>query len=130
MIDEREPSVKLPVPNRNFRSTAPMVPGTSTPCAYTPNAYILKATMPDPREYLPLSSPAFEVLLTLAGGDQHGYRIMRDVADRSGGAVTLHAGTLYRTLARLLDTGLIEELGERPDGIFDDQRRRYYRLTP
>jgi DNA-binding PadR family transcriptional regulator len=91
---------------------------------------MLMATMPEPREYLPLSSAAFEVLLTLAGGEQHGYRIMRDVADRSGGAVTLHAGTLYRTLARLLETGLIEELGERPDGVFDDQRRRYYRLTP
>ena len=86
--------------------------------------------MPEPREYLPLSSAAFEVLLTLAGGEQHGYRIMRDVAERSSGAVTLHAGTLYRTLARLLDTGLIEELGDRPDAIFDDQRRRYYRLTP
>ena len=86
--------------------------------------------MADPREYLPLSSAAFEVLLTLAGGDQHGYRIMRDVEERSGGAVTLYAGTLYRTLARLLETGLIEELGDRPDAVFDDQRRRYYRLTP
>src|SRR5262249_52875969 len=86
--------------------------------------------MPDPREYLPLSSAAFEVLLTLTGGDQHGYRIMRDVAERSGGAVTLHAGTLYRTLARLLDLGLIEELDERPAADVDDERRRYYKLTP
>jgi DNA-binding PadR family transcriptional regulator len=86
--------------------------------------------MADPREYLPLSSAAFEVLLTLAGGEQHGYRIMRDVAERSAGAVTLYAGTLYRTLARLLETGLIEEIGDRPVGNVDDQRRRYYRLTP
>jgi DNA-binding PadR family transcriptional regulator len=86
--------------------------------------------MPDPQEYLPLSSAAFEVLLTLSEGEQHGYRIMRDVAQRSGGAVTLHAGTLYRALARLLETGLIEELGERPAADVDDERRRYYRLTP
>jgi len=86
--------------------------------------------MPDPREYLPLSSAAFEVVLTLTGGDQHGYRIMRDVSERSGGAVTLHAGTLYRTLARLLELGLIEELDERPAADVHDERRRYYRLTP
>ena len=87
-------------------------------------------TRPDVSDYLPLSSASFEVLLTLAAGDQHGYRIMRDVAERSGGAVTLHAGTLYRTLARLLELGFIEELEERPAADADDQRRRYYRLTP
>jgi DNA-binding PadR family transcriptional regulator len=86
--------------------------------------------MPDPHEYLPLSPAAFEVLLTLTGGEQHGYRMMRDVADRSGGAVRLQAGTLYRTLARLLELGLIEELAERPAADADDERRRYYRLTP
>jgi DNA-binding PadR family transcriptional regulator len=69
------------------------------------------------------------VLLTLTGGDQHGYRIMRDVSQRSGGAVTLHAGTLYRTLARLLELGLIEELEERPAADVHDERRRYYRVT-
>jgi DNA-binding PadR family transcriptional regulator len=85
--------------------------------------------MADVSAYLPLSSQAFEVLLTLTGGDQHGYRIMRDVTERSGGALTLHAGTLYRTLARLLEQGLIEELDERPAADADDERRRYYRLT-
>jgi DNA-binding PadR family transcriptional regulator len=55
---------------------------------------------------------------------------MRDVAERSGGAVTLHAGTLYRSLARLLELGLIEELDERPAADVDDERRRYYHLTP
>jgi DNA-binding PadR family transcriptional regulator len=81
-------------------------------------------------EHLPLSPLVFDVLLALTEGDQHGYRIIRDVADRSGGAVTLHAGTLYRTLARLLELGFIEELDERPAADVDDQRRRYYRITP
>jgi DNA-binding PadR family transcriptional regulator len=77
---------------------------------------------------LPLTPVAFEILLALAEGDQHGYRIMQDVNARAGGAVTLHAGTLYRALARLLEQELIEELDERPTG-HDDERRRYYRLT-
>ena len=84
---------------------------------------------PDVSDYLPLSSAAFEVMLTLSAGEQHGYRIMQDIADRSGGMLTLHAGTFYRTLARLLEQGLIEELDERPAADVDDERRRYYRLT-
>jgi DNA-binding PadR family transcriptional regulator len=79
--------------------------------------------------FLPLTPVAFEILLALADGERHGYSIMREVADRSGGAVTLHPGTLYRALARLLESGLIEELDERPDPDHDDERRRYYRLT-
>jgi len=78
--------------------------------------------------FLPLTPVAFEILLALADGEQHGYRIMQEVNARSGGAVTLHAGTLYRTLARLLEQSLIEELAGRPEE--DDERRRYYRLTP
>jgi DNA-binding PadR family transcriptional regulator len=78
--------------------------------------------------FLPLTPIAFEILLALAEGEQHGYRIMQDVNARAGGGVTLHAGTLYRALARLLEQALIEELGERPTGD-DDERRRYYRLT-
>ena len=80
--------------------------------------------------FLPLTAVAFEILLALADGEQHGYSIMREVERRSSGAVTLHPGTLYRALARLLENGLIEELDERPDGASDDERRRYYRLTP
>jgi DNA-binding PadR family transcriptional regulator len=78
---------------------------------------------------LPLTPVAFEILLALADGEQHGYRIMQQVSARSAGAVTLHAGTLYRALARLLEAELIEELDERPDPDADDSRRRYYRLT-
>ncbi len=78
-------------------------------------------------QFLPLTPVAFEILLALADGEQHGYRIMQDVNSRAAGAVTLHAGTLYRALARLLEQEFIEELAERP--AEDDERRRYYRLT-
>ena len=80
--------------------------------------------------FLPLTPVAFEILLALADGEQHGYSIMREVERRSSGAVMLHPGTLYRALARLLESRLIEELDERPDAENDDQRRRYYELTP
>ena len=81
-----------------------------------------------PDAFLPLTPVAFEILLALADDEQHGYRIMQDVNTRAGGAVLLHAGTLYRALARLLEQALIEELDPRPTGQADE-RRRYYRLT-
>jgi DNA-binding PadR family transcriptional regulator len=80
--------------------------------------------------FLPLTPVAFEILLALADGEQHGYSIMREVERRSAGAVLLHPGTLYRALARLLEQGLIQELDERPEPDRDDERRRYYQLTP
>ena len=82
-----------------------------------------------PETFLPLTPVAFEIMLALADGEQHGYSIMREVEARSNGAVTLHPGTLYRALARLLESGLIGELDERPDPQHDDERRRYYQLT-
>lgn len=81
-----------------------------------------------PESFLPLTPVAFEVLLALADGERHGYSILQAVESRTGGAVALHAGTLYRALARLLESALIEEL-DSPDPEKDDQRRRYYRLT-
>ena len=81
-----------------------------------------------PDSFLPLTPVAFEILLALADGERHGYSILQEVESRSGGAVSLHAGTLYRALARLLESALIEEL-ESPDPENDDERRRYYRLT-
>jgi DNA-binding PadR family transcriptional regulator len=84
---------------------------------------------PDVSGLLPLTPVVFEILLALGSGEQHGYAIMQDVAERTGGRIELHAGTLYRALSRLLDGGFIEELDERPAGAHDDQRRRYYRLT-
>ena len=82
-----------------------------------------------PESFLPLTPVAFEILLALADGERHGYSILQEVESRSGGAVSLHAGTLYRALARLLESDLIEELRRPPDPDNDDERRRYYRLT-
>lgn len=81
-----------------------------------------------PESFLPLTPVAFEILLALADTERHGYSILQEVESRSGGAVLLHAGTLYRALARLLESELIEEL-DSPDRRNDDERRRYYRLT-
>ena len=83
-----------------------------------------------PDALLPLTPVAFEILLALADGERHGYSILQEVEARSAGAVSLHAGTLYRALARLLESGLIYELDEPPDPTSVDERRRYYALTP
>jgi DNA-binding PadR family transcriptional regulator len=79
-----------------------------------------------------LSSQAFHILIALAERDQHGYGIMQDVAERTGGEIRLSAGTLYGSIKRLLEEGLIVELrdSQRPKNTHDDERRRYYRLTP
>ena len=82
-----------------------------------------------PESFLPLTPVAFEILLALADGERHGYSILQEVEARSAGAVSLHAGTLYRALARLLESDLIEELRQSPDPTSDDERRRYYRMT-
>ena len=68
-----------------------------------------------PETFLPLTPVAFEILLALADGERHGYSILQEVESRSGGTVALHAGTLYRALARLLESDLIDELNESPD---------------
>ncbi|MEY2434130.1 MAG: hypothetical protein QOC92_3855 [Acidimicrobiaceae bacterium] len=80
-------------------------------------------------EYLPLPASVMHILVALADGEKHGYAIMRDVVDVSGGAVRMGSGTLYGSIKRMLEQGLIEEADERPDPALDDQRRRYYRLT-
>jgi DNA-binding PadR family transcriptional regulator len=80
-----------------------------------------------PETFLPLSSVVFEILVSLASADRHGYQILTDVRERSGEII--RPGSLYRALARLLDEGLVEELDERPDPALDDERRRYYRLS-
>lgn len=78
---------------------------------------------------LPLTPVAFEILLSLAAGARHGYAVMNDVRERSQGALTLHPGTLYRALNRLLEQEWIEELPDPPGDASSDGRRRYYRLT-
>ncbi|HEY4415974.1 MAG TPA: PadR family transcriptional regulator [Verrucomicrobiae bacterium] len=83
----------------------------------------------DPESPLPLTPAVFHVLLSLAGGDRHGYAIMQDVETSTEGQIKMGPGTLYGTVKRLLAAQLIEESDERPDPCLDDQRRRYYRLT-
>jgi DNA-binding PadR family transcriptional regulator len=78
---------------------------------------------------LPLSPAVFHILLALSGGERHGYAIMREASELSGGALKLGPGTLYRSIKSLLADGLIVETDERPDPALDDERRRYYRLT-
>lgn len=78
---------------------------------------------------MPVPASVMYILVALAAGEKHGYAIMRDVAEVSGGVVQMGSGTLYGSIKRMLDQGLIEEADERPDPALDDQRRRYYRLT-
>ena len=71
----------------------------------------------------------FHILLALAEGDRHGYAIIQDVGARTNGEVRISAGTLYRSVQRMQEHGLIEESRRRPAAEEDDERRRYYRLT-
>jgi DNA-binding PadR family transcriptional regulator len=84
----------------------------------------------DPNDFLPLKLDAFYVLLVLLQGERHGYAIMREAAEQSGGRVEIQAGALYRMLARMLHDGLVVESQRRPAADSDDERRRYYRVTP
>ncbi|MGE0352332.1 MAG: PadR family transcriptional regulator [Gemmatimonadales bacterium] len=77
---------------------------------------------------LPLRSVEFEVLITLAQGDRHGYAVIQETAARTGGRVRLETGTLYRALKRLVEAGLVRPAGRRTDAPAD-QRRRYYAIT-
>lgn len=79
---------------------------------------------------LPLPEATFHILVALADDDRHGYAVMQDVAARTGGALKLSAGTLYRSIQRMLEQGLISEVSSRPAPEMDDERRRYYRITP
>jgi DNA-binding PadR family transcriptional regulator len=79
---------------------------------------------------LPLAPLAFHMLLELVEGERHGYALKRAIAHRTDGAVNPGPGVLYGTIAKMVDAGLIEESDERPDPHLDDERRRYYRITP
>lgn len=81
------------------------------------------------RDHLPLTPAVFHVLLALADRERHGYAVMQEVEETTGGRVSMGPGTLYGTIKRLLAAGWIEESDERPDPEIDDRRRRYYRLT-
>ena len=86
--------------------------------------------LPDPASLLPLPPATFHILMAVAQEDRHGYAIIQDVAERTGGELKLSAGTLYRSIQRMLEQGLIVETRERPAPEDDDERRRYYRITP
>ena len=72
----------------------------------------------------PLTAPVFATLLSLSQGEKHGYAIMKDARQPEGGGIAMGPGTLYGTLNRLMEQGLVVETG-----LSDDQRRRYYQLT-
>jgi DNA-binding PadR family transcriptional regulator len=82
-----------------------------------------------PESLLPLQPAVFHILIALADRDRHGYSIMQDVCERTDGKVQLSAGTLYSSIRRMLEQGLIAELSRSPDPASTDERRRYYRVT-
>lgn len=84
---------------------------------------------PRPADFLPLTNLAFNMLVALGNEDRHGYAIIKEIEERSGGTLTVRSGTLYTALQRLQEGGLVEESGERPAPDRDDKRRRYYRIT-
>jgi DNA-binding PadR family transcriptional regulator len=112
------------------------------PAVYTHDEYIhigynrgmsdrfLAFTRDEVDALLPLAPATFHILLALADEDRHGYGIIQDVAARTDGALRLSPGTLYRSLQRMLEQGLVLETSDRPAPEFDDERRRYYRITP
>lgn len=79
---------------------------------------------------LPLTPAVFHILLALAGGERHGYGLMQEIARATDDQMHIGPGTLYRSIKQMLAAGLIEECDERPDPALDDERRRYYRLSP
>jgi DNA-binding PadR family transcriptional regulator len=79
---------------------------------------------------LPLKPVMFQILLSLADGERHGYGITQDIAARTAARMRIEPGNLYRSLRTLLDEGVIEESEKRPAPDLDDERRRYYRITP
>jgi DNA-binding PadR family transcriptional regulator len=84
----------------------------------------------DVESLLPLPPATFHILLALADQDRHGYAIIQDIEARTSGELRLSAGTLYRSIARMVEQGLIAEVTRRPPAAADDGRRRYYRVTP
>src|SRR6478752_2725313 len=77
---------------------------------------------------LPLPPATFHILLAVLNGERHGYAIIQDVEARTDGDLRMSAGTLYRSVARMVEQGLIAEIAKRRS-VADDERRRYYRIT-
>jgi len=89
----------------------------------------MSAPASDPESALPLTPATFHILLAIVDEERHGYAIMQEVAERTEGSMKLGPGTLYGSLKRLLEQGMVEESDERADPALDDERRRYYRIT-
>ena len=87
-------------------------------------------TADDVQALLPLPPATFHILIALADGERHGYAIIQDIEARTDFALRMSAGTLYRSIQRLVEQGVIVESAKRPARLLDDERRRYYRLTP
>lgn len=88
-----------------------------------------KSPGPEPESFLPLTAATFQILLSLVDGERHGYAIMQETDERTAGDVRLGPGTLYGSLKRLLDSGIVEEGAEQVDPRLGEERRRYYRIT-
>src|SRR5262245_29741113 len=80
-------------------------------------------------DLLPLPPATLHILLALMDEDRHGYAVIQDVEERTQGELRMSAGTLYRSIARMVEQGLIAEVSKRRI-VGDDERRRYYRITP
>jgi DNA-binding PadR family transcriptional regulator len=83
----------------------------------------------DIQSLLPLTPTVFHMLLALADGEKHGYGIMQAVEEETRGKMQVRIGSLYGSIRRMIEAGLIEETSDRPDPELDDERRRYYGLT-
>jgi DNA-binding PadR family transcriptional regulator len=89
----------------------------------------MPSSIQKPEAMPPLTPAVFHILLALADGERHGYSIMQEIIAQTEGALRIGPTTLYRSIKRMLEDGLIIEVDERPDPELDDERRRYYRLT-
>jgi DNA-binding PadR family transcriptional regulator len=84
----------------------------------------------NPDEHIPLRPVEFEILLVLTAGESHGYGIIKETEERSQGRTRIETGTLYRALRRLTEAGLVEPVSRRAAPDLDDERRRYFSITP
>jgi DNA-binding PadR family transcriptional regulator len=85
---------------------------------------------PDPETFLPLTPAIAHILLAVADQARHGYAVMQEIERLTDGRVCMGPGTLYGTIKRMIAAGLLEEAEDRPQAAEDDERRRYYRVTP
>lgn len=84
----------------------------------------------NPLQHLPMAPHSFQILLSLLDGDKHGYSIIKDIADRSGGKILLGTSTVYAAIKRMQREGLLRESHSPPDAVSEGPKRRYYGITP